>query len=230
MENPSSLGDPQAADRSFDEHIEHWAGEFQTLRRQTGNRRLLAVGALLLPGLLTCVLTMSLRSVGSWAPAIIFFLGATGTLIAFFVSLTKASGFESRGVQQLAGEIQETCGAEGLRTPQVIEALSKRVHGGGVLEKVLRAVDPDTVAILEIRKRGLQFFQREPAEEIPPLLIHVSGSSGVITSVTVKGEEHADRFRGVALDYLKHKACVEAIAALAMVQSIYTDIAPPGGN
>lgn len=69
-----------------------------------------------------------------------------------------------------------------------------------------------------------------PDEKIEAIKIKVSTSGNTVSSVTLDGEKAADRCSAIALEYLDQRACIESIAALATLQCIYTQIAPPGGE
>lgn len=208
---------------SFDAWIEHWAAEIRATQKQVSNKSL--------PGWISIILGIvllgaSIRFLGDYAWIGLVFLAGIAVGV---VLLNQASKFQERAVQRLAGEIQQTCRSEELAKEEVVKALSEKAKGK-VSEEVLKAVDPDTVALLAIRRRGEEFFKRAPSRKISPMQISVSASSGSVISVTVQGEEDVDQFSAIAIDYLAHKGYVEGIAALAMVQMFYTEIAPPAGE
>jgi len=210
--------------RSFDAWIAHWVAGIQAIQKQATNRSLPAWIAIILGVVLLCV---SIGFLGdyAWIGLLLLAAGIVGGIVFF----NRASRFRREAGQRLAGEIQQTCQSEGLAKEKVVAALSEKTRGK-VREEVLRAVDPDTVALLNIRARWEEFFKRAPSQKISPMQISVSVSSGSVTGVTVQGEQDVDRFSAIAVDCLAHGGYVEGIAALAMVQMLYTEIAPPGGE
>ncbi len=209
---------------SFDAWIEHWTAEIRAIQKQVSNKSLPAWISIILGIVLLCA-GIGLLGDYAWIGLAPLVAGIAGGIVL----LNRASKFRKEAVQRLAGEIQQTCQSEELAREEVVEALFEKTKGK-VSEEVLKAVDPDTVALLSIRGRGEEFFKRASSQKISPMQISVSASSGSVTSVTVQGEQDVDRFSAIAVDYLAHKGHVEGIAALAMVQMLYTEIAPPAGE
>jgi len=224
MEEKTTVQTTPESPRSFDAWIEHWAAEIQAAQKQVSNRSLPAWIAIILGIVFLCV-GIGFLGDYAWIGLLLLVAGIVGGVVLF----NRASKFRKETVQRLVGEIQQTCQSEGLAKEKIVEVLSEKGKGK-VREEVLKAVDPDTVALLNIRTRGEKFFKRATSQKISPMQISVSASSGSVTGVTVQGEQDVDRFSAIAVDYLAHKAYVEGVSALAMVQMLYTEIAPPGGE
>jgi HEAT repeat protein len=224
MEEKTTAQTAPESPRSFDAWVEHWASDIQDAQKQVSNTSLLAWIAIILGVVLPCA-GIGVLGDYAWIGLLLLATGVVGGVVL----LSRASKLRKEAIQRFTGEIPQVCQGEGLAKEEVVEILSEKTMGK-VSEEILKAVDPDTVALLSIRARGEEFFKRATSQEIPPMQITVSASSGSVTSVTVQGEQDVDRFSTIAVDYLVHKAYVEGIAALAMVQMLYTQIAPPGGE
>lgn len=225
MEDETSAQIVQGSSRSFDGWVEHWAGEIQAVQRHINNRTLLVWIGIGLAAIIILFVGMGLFGRYAWIALVLLIPGIAGGVVLF----NRATKFRKNTVQKLAGEIQQICQSAGLAREEVVEELSQKTKGQ-VSQEVLKVVDPNTVALLNIRARGEEFFKRVSSQKISPMQISVSASSGRVTKVTVQGEQNVDRFSAIAVDYLMHKGYVEGIAALAMVQMLYIEIAPPAGE
>lgn len=212
------------AQDSFHTQVEHWIIEIQSAQKQVDNKSLPAWISILLGIVFLCV-SIGVLTDYAWVGISLFIAGTVAGIVMF----NRASKFRKEAVQRLGGEIQQTCQSDGLVKEEVVETLYEKTKGK-VSQEVLQVVDPDTAAILNLRTRGQDFFKTASSQKIQPMQISVNASSGGIASVTVQGEQDIDRFSAMAVDYLSHKGYVEGISALAMVQMIYTEIAPPAGE
>jgi HEAT repeat protein len=152
-------------------------------------------------------------------------VAALAGLVLFFVAGGRAKGAGKR----LGEQIATACDTEGLSRPAVVEALWDRGTTGEIGKGILTGIEPETAALLAIRGRALEFFRGDESK-ISPIKINVSTSNNQVSSVTLDGEQAVDRWSAIALDYLDHGAYIESIAALATLQAIYAQIAPPGGE
>ena len=204
--------------------VEQWAADIRAAQGQVGNRSLLGYIAIIM-GIVLLGVSFLFFGDYIWIGFLFLVAGIAGCVVLCH----QAGKLRKEAVQRLTGNIQNTCQSEGLAKEEVVEALFEKTKGK-VSDEVLKAIDADTVALLNIRAQGEDFFKNASSQEIEPMQISVNSSSGVVNCVTVQGEKDVDRFSAIAVDYLTHKAYVEGIAALAMVQMLYTKIAPPGGD
>jgi HEAT repeat protein len=151
------------------------------------------------------------------------------TLMTATLFFTWASHKQRRGIFQLAQEITQACENDNLSRHDLVEALAKRVRSGRIRHEVLAAIDQETTTLLEIRERAKEFFKNPVQRQIAPTAIHatINPSDGVLSSITVEGEFYALTFCSMTLSYLEQQAYIEALAALGMASSIYSQIAPP---
>ena len=210
--------------KTFNNRIEHWTKEIQMLKKRVYKKTLLAW--------ISIGLAIFFSGVG-----IIFFDGYTwislviipvGISLGIFM-LSKASKFRNAKVQKIVEVIQRDSKNENLETPDVVEALFEKTKGKASRE-VLRALDPDTFGLLNLRIVRQKLFNEVSNRNIEPMKLSINASSGNINSVTVQGEKDIEKFGSIAIEYMANKGYVEGIAALAMVQMIYTEIAPPAGE
>ncbi|MCK6540910.1 MAG: HEAT repeat domain-containing protein [Anaerolineales bacterium] len=213
-----------ASQRSFNTWVERWTLDIQSAQKQVNNKSLPAWISIILGAVFLCA-GIGIFTDYTWAGMAIFAVGIAAGILLF----NQATRFRKGEVQRIAGEIQQTCQNEGLAKEEVVESLYGKTKGK-VSQEVLQAVDPDTAALLKLRERGQEFFKNASSRKIQPMQISVNATSGSVTSVTVQGEQDVDRFSGMAVEYLAHKGYVEGISALAMVQMLYTEIAPPAGE
>jgi HEAT repeat protein/membrane protein implicated in regulation of membrane protease activity len=224
MEEKNAVQPPPGDVRSFDAWVEHWAAQIQAAQKQANNKSIPAWMVMILAIVLLCV-GIGFLGDYAWLGLVFLLVGVAGSVVLF----NQATKSRKKATRQLAGEIQQTCQSEGLAKEKVVRSLSEKTRGK-VSGEILKAVDPDTVALLGIRARGEAFFKQASSQKITPMQLSVNASSGSVTSVTVQGEKDVNCFSAIAVDYLAHKAYVEGIAALAMVQMLYTEMAPPGGE
>jgi len=210
--------------QSFDRLIEHWKSEIQIHQKEVNQKTLPAKISIGLGILFFCI-GILFFSEYAWIGLLIFVAG----IFFGIVLIKKTSKFRKLAVQKLSEEIQQESKNERLEKEDVVETLFEKTKGK-VSQEVLRTVSPDTFALLNLRTHGQKIFMKVSKRKIEPMQINVSASSGTVSSVTIQGEEDIDDFASIAVDYLAHKGYVEGIASLAMVQMIYTEIAPPAGE
>ena len=211
------------------ETIEAWADQIKRADKQKGAWRGFGCGASIL-GVIAVILVMGIvpeegyevpRGIGTLLGVVAV---VVGIVLYVFASLL------SKGVtKRLATRINKACEAESLSKPAIVEALWDQETTGAIGKAVLAEVEPETAALLTIRGRTFAFFGSDE-EKISAIKINVSTSGNTVSSVTLDGEKAVDRWSAIALEYLDHKGYIEAIAALATLQSIYSQIAPPGGE
>jgi HEAT repeat protein len=212
-------------EKSLNHWIDRWATDISALQKDVNRKNLLGWGILLLGVLGGCLIVAALSDY-AWIGIIPFVAG----LAAGIVLLVRARSSRNEAVQQLATEIARSCEAESLSKPDVVERLWSRQIKGAISELVLGEVDPATVGMLDLRRRASEFFEDKSATDISPVKINVSTSGSTVSSVTLEGEKAVNRFSAIAVEYLDYAAYIESIAALATLQGIYTQIAPPGGE
>jgi HEAT repeat protein len=188
---------------SLGDRVETWTEQFQAAQKEVTKRGWLSFLIGGLGPLAVAGLVFWLGPNQSW----VFGVGLLGTIVAWpTIHNLWAGKAKKQAVHQLTSDIQQTCETEGLSKAEVVEALAAQLPAGGMCQSLLAAVDPETAAIIDIRQRGLAFFDKKDAG---------------------RKEEDALKFRSITLDYLSRKLYVEAIAALGMASTIYAEIAPP---
>ncbi|HLO29679.1 MAG TPA: HEAT repeat domain-containing protein [Anaerolineales bacterium] len=222
--NASEIQSNAATIHSLDSLLQQWTSQIQGLQKQTNNKST--------PAWLTLVATIVLGLAGlialeehSWIGFVILVAGIGISIVLF----NQVSKFRKEATKKLAVEIQQTCQEEHLAKEAVVENLFEKTSGA-VSTEVLQVVEPDTFALLQLHKREEEFFENAASHKINPVEFTVSSSNGSVTAVTLQGEQDVDRFSEIAVECLAHKGYVEGMAALAMVQMLYTEIAPPGGE
>jgi HEAT repeat protein len=210
--------------QSLGSQIKHWAEEIQEQQKRVNKKTLPAKISVGLAILFACGCFIFLGG-HAWIGLVVLIAGISFGVVLF----NKAAGFRNAAVQELSEDIQKELKGAKLDTDEVVEALFEKSKGK-VSGAVLQALAPDTFVLLNLRSQGQKLSAQVSNRKIDPMQISVSGSSGSISAITVKGETDIDNFAGIAVDYLAHKGYVEGIAALAMVQMIYTEVAPPAGE
>ncbi len=223
MEGASAVQPPVQPASSLEERIGQWSAGIQAAQKQVNLRSTPGWIAILVGIVFLLVFWLGPASFAKLA-LVFFALG----VIAGAVLLYLGRKLQKEQVQKLAGEIRQSCEDGGLTKEQVVKSLFEKVQGG-VCRALVKTLDPDLSALLELGKRGVQFVKSAPGK-IQPMQIKVNFSSGNVSSVTVEGEQNVDNLSTIAVDCLAHKGYAEGIAALAMVQMLYTEIAPPAGE
>jgi len=210
-----------AAPRPLEAHVARWATQVTALERRAGRRVLPAWVLLGLGGTLLCLATNLLR------PYARFVLpGAAAGIGGAVLCIVLAGRLRRREAADLSAEIRETCRREGLAPAEAVRLLSEGVRGG-VAGEVLAGVDAGAQALAQIRQEGEEALRMLSLRPVPRLeFTVVRGSGRGIAAVILRGEHRADEFARIAVRALEAGLRAEAVAALAMVDMIYHEIAP----
>jgi len=207
-----------------EERIEAWAAEIRDVEKQEKRWKRMGWGLGLLGAAVLAIILFLLGTVCVGEVAFVI----AGLVVVIVIKIVAGRRSE-RACDELSARILRDCEAESLSKQAVVEALWEQKIEGEICKSVLAGVEPETYAVLDIRGRVFEFFGSVHAK-IRAIRIKVSTSGNTVSLVALDGEVAVDRFSAIALDYLDQKAYVESIAALATLQSIYTQIAPPGGE
>lgn len=213
------------AGSAFESWVEQWTVKLQDAQKRVTRRSVPGWLAIIL-GVTALCLFAALVQDYAWIGILVMLIGVTVGVVL----LVLAGQARKAIVPELSEEIQQTCQAQGLDREKVVSALYEKTGGGKVRDEVLRTVDPDMMGRIGAKVKGDAALKQVFEHKIEPLKISVNASSGSVTSVTIQGEADVDRFASVAVDYLAHKGYAEGMAALAMVQMLYGEIAPPGSE
>ena len=211
----SALSQPLAA------HIDRWSAEAAAAQRRAG-RQALPGWILLGFGLILFCLAMNiLRPYARTALPV-----AAAATAGAALSILLAGRARRRAADRLAGEIREASRREGFSTGEVVRLLAGQTSGR-VSDEVLAGIDRGAAARAQIRQRGEEAFRLLARRPVPRLEFQVvRGAGSRISAVILQGEHRIDEFSGLTADSLAHGLDVESIAALAMVDMIYHEIAP----
>lgn len=153
-----------------------------------------------------------------------------------FLVVQGAKSFEESertAIQDLAEQMQGFMASSGLDPGTCLQSFTEERRSDLevlCMAAVRREVPRAAAAVLAEERAEATPAGMPPDEKIEAIKINVSTSGNTVSSVTLDGEEGADRCSAIALEYLDQRACIESIAALATLQCIYTQIAPPGGE
>jgi HEAT repeat protein len=203
-----------------DPRIEQWAGEIMAAQRRA-DRLALPGWFLLAAGAVLLCLSLSLLRAQAKAGLVLVAAAILGAVL--FVGAGAMS--RRRAAVRLSGEIRQRCREEGLAIEGAVGLLAGRTKGR-VRDKVLATVDPGAAGLARIHERGEEAFHLLGLRPVPLLQFQVIRGGGRVTAVILQGEHRIDEFASLAADCLEHRSYVEGLAALAMVDMIYHEIAP----
>ena len=209
------------------EKLEIWAAEIKSQQKSTVSKRSSGC-VLILAGVLVGGFTLWILKEYSTFGIVLGVLGLAVGIVMWIMGEKQAGS----AANELSAKILQECQANNLPKAAVVEALWKQDVAtiGDIGKLVLTKIDPHKVAILEIRSRAFEFFNNDIMQKIEAVKINVQTTNNTVSSVKLSGEEAIDRFTKITLDYLDQNAYIESIGSLAVLQSVYNQIAPPGGN
>jgi HEAT repeat protein len=182
-------------------HMTRWVSQIESAQKRITRQQWFSF---LLGGLLPVVVSSLLWLFGAASSGAVCW-GLVGSAAAWTgLYMMWPQRYEKKVIAQIANEIKSTVTAQKLATAEVAERVAEQSAAGGVQKGVLTAVDPPTATIIDIRTRSMPFFKKK-------------------TAVT---ETDAHTFRSFTLDFLQHNLYTEATAALGVMATIYTEIAP----
>ncbi len=210
-----------AAPQPLAAHVDHWSVQIAAAQRRAGRQALPGWIFLGLGLILFCLAMNLLRPHATIALPV-----AAASIAAAALSILLAVRARRRAAARLAGEIRETCRREGFSAGEVVRLLAGQAPGR-VSDEVLAGVDRTAAALAQIRQRGEESFRLLARRPVPRLEFQVvRGAGSRVSAVILQGEHRIDEFARLAADSLANGLQVEAIAALAMVDMIYHEIAP----
>jgi HEAT repeat protein len=208
----------------FESQIKHWTEEIQE-KQDRVDKKTKPAKIILALAVVVGVGSIFILGEYAWIGLVLLIAGISLSTILFI----KGSKYRKATVQELVKNIQKELQSEKLEAEEFVKGLYGKTKGK-VNQEVLKKIDPDIFGILNLRDKGKKLCTQVSKKEIKPMNINVSATSGSIDKITVDGESEIDEFSSIAVEYLSHKGYVEGIAALAMVQMIYTEMAPPAGE
>jgi len=220
--NDSSPTQPASAEQPpLAEHVDHWSARIAAAQRRASHQALPGWILFGLGTVLFCLAMNLLRPYATMALPV-----AAAAVAGAVLSILLAGRARRRAAARLAGEIRETCRREGLSAHDVVRLLAGQ-GAGRLSDEVLAGIDPGAAALAQVRQRGEVAFRLLALRPVPRLEFQVvRGPGSKVSTVILQGEHRIDEFAGLAADCLAHGLDVEAIAALAMVDMIYHEIAP----
>lgn len=217
----TQAGPALSVPRPLEAHVERWASQVTALERRSGRRALPGWVLLGLGGTLLCLTLNVLRPYARIAVP-----GAAAGVAGAVLWILLAGKLRRRAAVHLATQIRETCLREGLAPAEAVRLLSEKCRGG-VARQVLAGVDPGALALAQVRQEGEEAFRLLSLRPVPRLeFTVVRGTGRNIAAVILRGEHRADEFARIAANALENGLHEEAVAALAMVDMLYHEIAP----